>query len=309
FSFPQPGSYPVTLTTTDNSGTVRSVTNTVIIPVFNISVEITPSKINSSTGSIRVDVSGGNAPYTIAWQSDPAGHSGSVSGVSSSYTITNLPSGDYEVTVTDSSGCVVIENYFVEWSSILSQKWDLFEARLNQENRNVEIEWITTLEKYPCQYFIERSIGGISNFEDLGSVDGYGYNEGVYRFLDNHLPPSGGRVYYRIRTEDITEKVYMSKVISVLVPEQKMVRESEWLAYPNPFEGNRLSIRFHGLPVSQDDQVQIFISTVTGKSIKTISANRQTIVLDDIIKDLPKGILLVEIIDGYKKETIRVVRK
>ncbi|WP_373523208.1 PKD domain-containing protein [Aquiflexum sp.] len=311
FSFPQPGSYPVTLSVTDNSGTVRSITKTVTIPVFNILVEITPSRVGASTGSIKVDVSGGNSPYTIAWQSDPAGYSGSVSGISSTYTITNVPSGNYIITVTDSIGCTVTENYFVEWSSILSQKWDLFEAKLNPDTRSVEIEWITTLEKYPCQYIIERSTGDISNFKDLGSVNGYGYNEayGNYLYLDNDLPTSGGRVYYRIRTEDINQKVYMSKVISVLVPEYKILNESEWMAFPNPIEGNRLSLKYHGLLVSQDDQVQILISTVTGRSIKIMSANRQTLVLDDIIKDLPKGILLIEIVDGFKKETIRVVRK
>ncbi|WP_194973092.1 PKD domain-containing protein [Aquiflexum lacus] len=311
FSFPQPGSYEVTLTTTDNSGTVRAVTQTVTIPVFDIQVEITPSKINSNNGSIKVDVSGGNAPYSIAWQSDPSGYSGSVSGIDSSYTINNLPSGNYSITVTDAIGCTVTENYFLEWSSILSQKWDSFEAKLSQNNRSVKIEWITTLEKYPCKYYIERSIEGISNFKDLGSVKGYGYNEGsgVYEFLDRHLPAIGGRVYYRIRTEDVNDKVYLSKVISILVPEQIEQRESEWLAYPNPIAGNSLTLKFQGLPSNPDNQVQIFISSITGSLHKSVSVNRQTIVLDEIIKDLPKGILLVEIIDGYKKETIRVVKK
>jgi len=311
FNFPGPGSYDVSLTTTDNSGTVRVVTKNITIPVFDILVEITPSMTNSNTGTIKVDMSGGNAPYSIAWQSDPAGISGSVSGLSSSYTITNLSSGSYVISITDSIGCTVTENYIVEWSSILSQKWDLFQAKLNHDNQIVEIEWITTSEKSPCQYYIERSTGGISNFKDLGRVEGYGYNEdyGSYRFSDNHLPAAGGRVYYRIRTEDMNQKIYLSKVLSVLVPEQKAINESEWMAYPNPFEGNKLTLKFQGLPNHPDDQVQIFISTITGKSINSFVTKRQTIVLDDVIRDLPKGILVIEIVDGFKKEIIRVVRK
>ena len=311
FNFSEPGSYEVTLTTTDNSGTVRSSTKTITIPIFVISVEITPSRTDADTGSIKVDLSGGNAPYSIAWQSDPAGISGSVSGISSSYTITNLSSGNYVISITDSIGCTVTENYFVEWSSILSQKWDLFQAKLNHDNRIVEIEWITTSEKSPCQYYIERSTNGIFNFKDLGSVEGYGYNEdyGSYRFSDNHLPAAGGRVYYRIRTEDMNQKIYLSKVLSVLVPDQNGLNESEWMVYPNPMEGNKLTLKYQGLPNHPEDQVQIFISTITGKIIKTIVTKRQTIVLDDMIKDLPKGILVIEIIDGFRKETMRVIIK
>jgi PKD repeat protein len=311
FNFPGPGSYDVTLTTTDNSGTVRSVTNFITIPVFDILVEITPSMTNSNTGTIKVDMSGGNAPYSIAWQSDPAGISGSVSSISNSYTITDLPSGNYVITVTDSLGCMVSETYFVEWSSLLSQKWDLFEAKFNQNTRSVEIEWITPNEKIPCQYIIERSVTGISSFKDLGRVAGHGFNEnlGNYHFNDNTLPASGGRLYYRIRTEDINQKIYMSKVISVLVPEQKGLTESNWLIYPNPLEGNKLTIKFNGLSKNKGEQVHIFISTINGKSIKTFSTDKETIVLDDIVKDLPKGILVIEIVDGFKKEIVRVVRK
>jgi hypothetical protein len=311
FNFPGPGSYDISLTTTDNSGTVRSVTKNITIPVFDILVEITPSVINSNTGTIKIDMSGGNAPYSIAWQSDPAGISGSASGISDSYTITDLPSGNYAITVTDSSGCTITANYFVEWSSLLSQKWDLFEAKFKHNTRSVEIEWITPNEKIPCQYIIERSISDILNFKDLGSVAGHGFNEsfGNYHFSDNNLPATGGRIYYRIRTEDINQKIYMSKVISVLVPEQKELNESEWLVYPNPLEGNKLTLKFQGLANNKGEQVQVFISTINGRSIKTFATDKETIVLDDIVKDLPKGILVIEIVDGFKKEIIRVVRK
>lgn len=311
YNFPGPGNYDVTLTTSDNSGTTRSVTKNITIPVFDIVVEITPSKINSNTGSIQVNLSGGNSPYNISWQSDPEGISGSFTGISTSYTITDLPSGNYVITATDSSGCTVTETYFVEWSSLLSQKWDLFEAKFNQNTRCVEINWITANEKIPCKYIIERSISGISNFNDLGSVEGYGYSEslGNYHFNDNTLPFAGGRIYYRIRTEDIHQNIYMSKVLSVLVPEQEGFNESEWLIYPNPLEGNKLTLKYQGLAKNKGGKIQVFISTMNGRSIKTFITDKETIVLDDIVKDLPKGILVIEIADGLKSEIIRVVIK
>lgn len=311
FSFPGVGSYPVTLNVTDNSGTVRTITNTVTIPTIAIQVEITPTKLNESNGSIKIDLSGGNAPYTISWESTPAGNSGSVSGIASSYTINNLPSGEYQITVTDAQGCVVVENYILEWTSILSQKWDFFEAKMSHDNMKVEIEWVTSNEKYPCIYYIERSIEGISKFEKVGSVEGFGFDEGYkkYTFLDNSLPPSGGRVYYRIMTTDQNNKVYLSKVISVLVPERKSLKETDWKAYPNPIEGNKLTISHHGNVFYPNEQFIISITTMNGKSLKTMVTEEKTLVLDDLVRDLPKGILLIEIVSGLKKETIRIIKK
>lgn len=311
FSFPGAGSYSVTLNVTDNSGTVRAITNTVTIPTIAIQVEITPTKINESNGSIKLDLSGGNAPYTINWQSTPAGNSGGVSGIESTYTINNLPSGEYQITVTDAQGCVVVKNYTLEWTSILSQKWDLFEAKLSQDKTKVEIDWVTTNEKYPCMYYIERSIEGISKFEILGSIEGFGFDEGYknYRYLDNNPPASGGRIYYRIMTIDQNKKVYMSKVISVLVPERKSSNEADWKAYPNPIEGNKLTISLHGTPSNPNEQYIISISTMNGKSIKSILTEEKTLVLDDIVRDLPKGVLLIEIFSGSGKEVLRVIKK
>ncbi len=311
FSFPDVGSYSVTLNVTDNSGTVRSITNTVTIPTIAIQVEITPTKINQSNGSIRLDLSGGNAPYTINWQSTPSGNSGSVSGIESTYTINNLPSGEYQITVTDAQGCVVVNNYTLEWTSILSQKWDLFEAKVSQDKTQVEIEWVTTNEKYPSIYYIERSIEGISKFEILGSVEGFGFDEGYkkYRFVDNNPPRSGGRIYYRIMTIDQNKKVYVSKVISVLVPEIDWPKGPEWTAFPNPIIGNKLTLKHHGSSNNISESFIITISTMNGKSLNTFVTDEKTLVLDDLARYLPKGILLIEIFNGSKKEYLRVIKR
>ena len=311
FTFPGVGSYSVTLNVTDNSGTARSITKTIIIPTISIQVEITPTKQNESNGSIRLDLSGGNAPYSISWESNPAGHSGTVNGIASTYTINNLSSGEYQITVTDSQGCMVVENYTLEWTSILSQKWDLFEAKLSQDKTKVEVEWVTTNEKYPCTYYIERSIEGVSKFEKMGYIEGYGFNEGYkkYQYLDINLPPSGGRIYYRIMTIDQNKKIYLSKVISVLVPERKNTNGMGWRAYPNPIEENKLTISHQGILTNPNEKFIISVSTMTGRSIDTIITEENTVVLDDLVRDLPKGILLIEILSGLNKETIRIIKK
>jgi hypothetical protein len=62
-----------------------------------VSYTSTPSQCVSPTGSATLSVSGGTAPYTYAWISNPA-----VSGS----TITNVAPGTYAFEVTDAVGCV-----------------------------------------------------------------------------------------------------------------------------------------------------------------------------------------------------------
>lgn len=63
-----------------------------------------PASCGLSDGSIYANVQGGTSPYTYNWS--PGGP-----GLDS---ITNLPTGSYLVTVTDSNGCIVSDSTFVE---------------------------------------------------------------------------------------------------------------------------------------------------------------------------------------------------
>ena len=78
----------------------------------NMDVELTAEPGNcGENNAIWVEISGGSPDYTIAW-SGPAGGSATTSG--SGYNITNLPSGNYTVTVTNENGCSDISTVYVE---------------------------------------------------------------------------------------------------------------------------------------------------------------------------------------------------
>lgn len=63
---------------------------------LNISVSSIPSSCSAATGSITASVSGGAAPYTYSWLTNP---------VQSTATATGLFPGDYHILVSDANGC------------------------------------------------------------------------------------------------------------------------------------------------------------------------------------------------------------
>jgi len=95
------GTYTVTVT--DANGCTATQTVTLNNTGGNPIVSLTPiNGICGLPGSIGVQIGGGTGPFTIVW-AGPV--SGSATTPLSTYTITNLPSGTYTVTVIGSNGC------------------------------------------------------------------------------------------------------------------------------------------------------------------------------------------------------------
>jgi len=90
------GSYDLTITDANNCSTFETleVDLPIGISLLASSSDITCS--NMSTGNLYATASGGTSPYTYQWE-DAQGNS---------VNTTNLPAGDYYVTVTDANNCV-----------------------------------------------------------------------------------------------------------------------------------------------------------------------------------------------------------
>jgi hypothetical protein len=101
------GSYSVTITDYNGCTTQGSYIVQNAHPVLNVSVHSTDVYCSGeSTGYFYVTASGGIPPYDVAWtgpvSSNPIGSEILIAG--SSYSILNLPAGNFYITVSDSNG-------------------------------------------------------------------------------------------------------------------------------------------------------------------------------------------------------------
>ena len=101
-----PGSYTVTISDNNNCDTVQSYT---IAPGNLVLANVTtnPTSCGTNNGDATSTPSGGNSPYTFNWSTGATQTTGTTS------TITNLASGNYDITVTDAIGCNTVEAFTI----------------------------------------------------------------------------------------------------------------------------------------------------------------------------------------------------
>jgi len=103
------GTYTVTVTDNDTNTFIETFIVNEPTPI-SVSSSITPpANGTSNDGAIDITVSGGQAPYAFAW-----------SNTATTEDISSLGIGNYTVTVTDSSGCTLIQSFYVDTIPSLS---------------------------------------------------------------------------------------------------------------------------------------------------------------------------------------------
>ncbi|RMG88945.1 MAG: hypothetical protein D6706_22260 [Chloroflexi bacterium] len=104
------GTYFVTVTDANGCTASASATvNTTTSVVINTVNESDISCFGANDGSIDIDVTGGDPPYAYAWSHGPA-----------TQDVSGLAPGFYEVTVSDSLGCIAVQSYFITEPPLLN---------------------------------------------------------------------------------------------------------------------------------------------------------------------------------------------
>ncbi len=166
----------------------------------------------------------------------------------------------------------------------------LIDFTAQKYKETVLLKWYATFEVSFNKYEVERSINGVI-FNKIGDVPGQ--NLANYNFTDNDLPKVT-TVYYRLKMVDIDGQFHYSKIVSVKLDNAA----ANAVVYPNPTAG-ALNIRLNN--VLQANSV-LQITDVTGRTMKKLSVNANTAMINTDITNLPAGRYFIKIIND--KEVI-----
>lgn len=129
-----------------------------------------------------------------------------------------------------------------------------------QDNRSVNLNWITANETNNEGFQVEESYNG-SEFRAIGSLKGSGnsMNRNEYSFTVKN--PKHGMSYYRLKQMDFDGAFEYSKVISVLF-EGNHLSIGEF--YPNPSKSGMLNIE---IPYEIREKVNVQVYNAIGKKV------------------------------------------
>ncbi|MCB0690254.1 MAG: T9SS type A sorting domain-containing protein [Saprospiraceae bacterium] len=140
---------------------------------------------NSNDGQLEIKISGGIEPYAIFWSN----------GVADTTLITEIPSGLYSITVTDSVGCIIgIEDIEVSQpDSISIENVQITNASSNiSSDGNIELTLSGGTTPYSINWYNDKGVI-ISNDAVLTNVP-YGYY--YFEVVDNNNCSFTSEIYY-----------------------------------------------------------------------------------------------------------------
>jgi hypothetical protein len=152
------GSYTVIVT--DGNGCTATTTVTVTQPSgFGSSLSATNVSCNGgSDGAIDLNISGGTAPYTFAWNN-----------MATTEDLANISAGSYTVTVTDANGCTVSLSQTVSEPAAIAITGTVTDASCNSGNGGNDgaITVMTTGGNAPYTYAWSNGFGNVSTISTL----------------------------------------------------------------------------------------------------------------------------------------------
>lgn len=290
-----------TLIVTDDNGTVNSYEMDIVVQeeITFTSTVINQTDQENPDGAIELEMTS-TGTYTFSWEG-PEGFT------STQKDIYGLQEGIYTVTISDGE-CPVIHSFEVSYITPLPILWGKIEAIPDRDKESVEIHWSTAKEWESSHFEIERAVNSLDNFEIVGEVPSQGWGDEIifYTFKDENLPHSGGRLYYRIKEVSLDGETMVSKTLRVDIPSRNELQN--WAVFPNPYEGEKLHLKYLGYPKLAEEMIYIRIFSPNSIHNNYLTTEEDMVDLSDVIKFFPKGLLIIEIKYQDKIETLKVIK-
>ena len=269
-------------------------------PCLETEIEITADIKNpdcdSTNGSIKLNIVGGTAPFSYAWEPD----FGNVDSIS------NLPEGIYSVTVLDSLNCfknfsqnLILPDSCMDMDGIAPEDFEFGRINATVVNDQVQIEWEANHEQKNGQYVLESSRDR-NSFRSLSlGKKAIGQSSNNYLLYDK--TPTLGTSFYRIKYIDPQGDYTHSALMQVLVtPEGSPL----FIAYPNPFSTN-LTVDFLS-PLTED--ITIVIVDNLGKRIHTEKIQKGLIRKEFTLPEEAIGLFTLQVLSKNDRWVKRIMK-
>lgn len=249
-----------------------------------------------NTGTIMMDLSGGNAPYEVSGDF--------ASSISTSGTgimiASDLPEDTYSVTVEDNCGNVSSMTVTVDAPCALPVEMLYFDAR--NMNGDAMLSWATAFEENNDYFAVEHSIDG-NNFREIGKVTGAGNSteQQSYQFL--HEETMEGLNYYRLKQVDFDGSFEYSEVKVLTFGK---VKDNNIISI-RPTVGKSLVTLITSQTFSSNANVLVF--NTTGKLVKEYILPAGETSLRINIEDLSAGHYFVKVVDNELSYSTRFIRQ
>ncbi|WP_339923124.1 hypothetical protein [uncultured Cyclobacterium sp.] len=187
--------------------------------------------------------------------------------------------------------------------------WKSFDVKITND-RVSQLVWETASEDGNSHFEVERSIGGIANFEKIAEINASGWTNTVskYSFEDKQLIELTGMIYYRIRQVDFDGNQMVSDVVSIKASNTTFTPDAvQWTAYPNPTDGSSLNIKLSSGNASGAVYVRLLqASSVVDYEGEVGIALDQW--LQSVVKNASRGVGVLEIIYQGKAHRIKIMK-
>jgi hypothetical protein len=157
-----------------------------------------------------------------------------------------------------------------------------------------KLTWTVKNEGDVTTFYVERSTDGGKTFPILSTIQSS--NAGTYNFTDNK--PFGGDNIYRIRQDDVNDKVTFSNKVTLTFDASLAVGGAITL-YPNP-TATKFSVDFAQNIINP---IEVRVVSLMGKTMKTTTFSATQHIEQDV-SSLLAGIYIIDVYDSVSNKKI-----